>query len=67
MKTEHSTATNNDTADQITFHNVQSESNIVKGEFEKNGQTHTIYLLAVPESNLKDHTNTKNCHSVAEM
>lgn len=41
---------------QMTFHNVQSEPNVVRGEVVKDGQTHTIYVLAVPESNLKNYS-----------
>jgi hypothetical protein len=44
------------TGSEITFHSVNSDTNLVKGEYIKDGQTHTVYILAVPENNLKNYS-----------
>ncbi len=50
----------------IIFHSVGSNANVVKGEFQKDGQKHTVYLLAIPEDKISDYSYKDNLESQLE-
>jgi len=50
---------NKEPSDEITFQNIESDSNIFKAQVTKDGKKHAVYLLTIPEDNFDSFRETQ--------